>query len=132
LAPATTERLQHFLERLQDIGIRREEGEVKTPYQATLEYKAPSWKESRPERFTIFYLLLVRKKPVLAFSSKMLSQVVGLDIQQLESDLLQAGCTHHVGVKATPIRLFLSERNDQAIFDRLFEILRDLMEKHRV
>lgn len=131
LTPAVTERLQGFLGSLQGIGIGQGEGKAWTPYRATLEFKAPSWEKSRPDHVTIFYLTLIRKKPVLAFSSKILSQVVELEIQQLEADLLQAGCTR-VGVKDTPIRLFLSERNDQATFDRFYEILRGLMDKHCV
>jgi uncharacterized protein (TIGR02391 family) len=129
LAPAAVERFQHFLERLQDIGIRQGEGPT-SPYKATLEYKWPTWEEARPDRVTIFYLTFSGGKPMLSFNSKMLSNVVGLDIKQLETDLLQARCTR-TAAKQTPIRLFLSEYDDQATFDRLYEILRDLMEKHR-
>ena len=129
IAPAATDRLQRFLDSLQDIGIRRGQGKGTCPYRVTLEYKSPYWKASKPHAVTVFYLYATKGKPVLAFNSKMLALVVRLDIGQLEADLLQAGCTRTVA-KQSPIKLFLSERNDQATFDRLYEILRDLMEKH--
>ena len=131
LAPAATDRLRLFLDSLRSIGIRRGQGRGLIPYQATLEYKAPSWKASKPHAVTVFYLYAQKGKPIVAFNSKMLTLVVGLDIEPLEADLLQAGCTRTVA-KQTPIKLFLSERNDQATFDRLYEILGGLMEKHRV
>jgi uncharacterized protein (TIGR02391 family) len=130
LTPAAKQRLQHFLERLQDIGIRQGRGKGWIPYRAFLEYRAPSWQESRPHSVAIFYLSIKRERPMLAFNSKMLARVIGLDIKQLKTDLLQVRCIR-TAAKRTPIRLFLSEYNDQATFDRLYEILRDLMEKHR-
>jgi len=131
LAPAATDRLQRFLDSLQGIGIRRGQGRGTCPYRATLEYKAPSWKASKPHAVTVFYLYATKGKPVVAFNSKMLTLVVGLEIEPLEADLLQAGCTRTVA-KQSPIKLLLSEQNDQATFDRLYEILGGLMDKHRV
>ena len=43
---------------------------------------------------------------------------------------LEIGCSRKTAVKSIP--LILEERNDQATFDRLYEILEDLMRNHRV
>jgi hypothetical protein len=54
---------------------------------------------------------------------------VGLDIKQLEDRLIRVGCIR-TAAKGTPIRLFLDQHNDQHTFDRLYEILEELIEKH--
>jgi uncharacterized protein (TIGR02391 family) len=131
LGPAARERLQMFLQGLQDIGIGRGQGKEWTPYRATLKrYLGPSWEEPRPHQVSILYLSVVADRPIVAFNSGGLSQVVGLDVTQLEGKLIQAGC-RRTAAKSTPIRLLLDEHNNQSTFDRLYEILRDLMEKHR-
>jgi hypothetical protein len=43
---------------------------------------------------------------------------------------LEIGCSRTSALKSIP--LILEERNDQATFDHLYEILEDLMRKHRV
>jgi uncharacterized protein (TIGR02391 family) len=131
LEPGAIARLRSFLENLDAIGIRKGEGKSGTPYQATLQYNPPSWEAPRPYAVTVFYLITIRGKPMLAFRNASLEQVVGLDLDSLEQDLLRAGCVR-VGVKTTRIRLYLDRYNDQEAFDELYRILRDLMEKHRV
>ena len=42
---------------------------------------------------------------------------------------LEIGCSRTTTLKSIP--LILEERNEQATFDRLYEILEDLMLKHR-
>jgi uncharacterized protein (TIGR02391 family) len=130
MAPVPKERLQLFLEGLQRIGIGEGHGKNWTPYRATLKCKIPSTGELGPYQVSVLYLTLYEGKPALLFNSGGLSRVVGLDINQLEAELLQAGCTR-TAAKDTPIRLLMSEKNDQATFDRLYEILQDLMQKHR-
>jgi len=131
LGPTATKRLRLFLESLQEIGINRGKGKDSTPYWATLEYNYPSWEKPRPYQVSVLYLGAPAGKPMLMFHSVGLSRVVGLDIEQLETELSQVGCTR-VAAKTTPMRLSLSKYNDQDTFDRLYEILRSLMEKHRV
>jgi hypothetical protein len=48
---------------------------------------------------------------------------------QLEAKLLATGC-RRVARKTTPIELVLTQRNDQITFDRLYEILKDLVQRH--
>lgn len=127
LGPAATERLQLFLQSLQEIEIGRGEGKTWIPYRATLEYDWPSWEKPRPHQVTVLYLTVSGGKPIIAFHSAGLSRVVGLDIDRLEGNLLQSGCVR-VAAKSTPIRLFLNQHNDQDTFDRLYEILRSLTE----
>lgn len=131
LNPATTERLRMFLGRLEGIGVGRGQGKNRTPYRATLKQDRPSWEEPRPNQVAILYLSVYAGEPVIIFHSAGLSRVVGLDIARLEAELIQAGCAR-IAAKNTPIRLFLRQRNDQHTFDRLYEILRALMERHRV
>jgi hypothetical protein len=131
LEPEAIMRLRAFLESLDDIGIRKGQGKSATPYHATMEYHRPSQDLPGPDEVTVFYLTTIKKKPMIAFRSASLGQVVGLDLDSLEEDLLQAGCVR-VGVKTTPIRLYLDRYNDQGTFSRVYGILRDLMEKHRV
>jgi hypothetical protein len=131
LSPAARERLQLFLQGLQEIGIGRGEGKTWIPYRATLEYDWPSWEKPRPHPVTVLYLTVSGGKPMIAFQRAGLSRVVGLDIDQLEANLLQSGCVR-VAAKNTPIRLFLNQHNDQDTFDHLYEILRSLLEKHHV
>jgi uncharacterized protein (TIGR02391 family) len=131
MAPGPKERLQLFLEGLQRIGIGEGHGKIWIPYRATLKCKIPSKKEPGPYRVSVLYLTLYGGKPALLFNSGGLSRVVGLDVKQLEAELLQAGCTR-TAAKDTSIRLLMSEKNDQATFDRLYEILQDLMQKHGV
>jgi uncharacterized protein (TIGR02391 family) len=128
LGPAVTERLCLFLERLKNVGIHSGRGTTWHPYQTKLMYQAPGWEEPRPHQFTVFYLSSVPGEPVLAFYMKALKHVPGLDIAQLEKDLLEAGCKR-VASKDRYIMLFLSERNNQATFDRIYEILKALSEK---
>jgi hypothetical protein len=130
LGPATTDRLQRLLQSLEEIGIRRKRTES-SAYWATLECHYPSWEKPRPYQVTVLYLYATKDKPVIALHISGLSQVVGLDIDQLESDLLQAGCVR-VAAKTTPIRLFLDQHTNQRTFERLYNILRDLMEEHRI
>jgi uncharacterized protein (TIGR02391 family) len=131
LSPAAAERLRAFLANLQDIGIGIGQGKTWTPYRATLKYNQPSWEEPRPHQVAVLYLSVYAGKPVVIFNSAGLSRVERLDVDQLETELVQAGCTR-TAAKDTPIRLFLDQRNDQHAFDRLYEILRNLMKKHRV
>jgi hypothetical protein len=79
----------------------------------------------------VFYLYPTRGKPVLAFRTISLEQVAALDLDSLEQELMALGCVR-AHAKTTPIRLYLDQHNDQATFDQLYAILRDLMEKHRV
>jgi uncharacterized protein (TIGR02391 family) len=131
LEPESRRRLRSFLGSLEDIGIRKGEGKSKTPYQATLEYHPPSWEVSAAHTVTMFYLTASKGEPKLTFRSISLAHVVGLDIDSLEQTLLQLGATR-VRAKTTPIRLNLNRYNDQETFDRLFGILRDLMDRHHV
>jgi uncharacterized protein (TIGR02391 family) len=129
--PVAVERLRTFLGELQDIGIGEGQGKNWVPYRATLQYDYPSWEEPRRYQVTVLYLSADASRPTMIFNSGGLSRVVGLNIERLEADLLQAGCIR-VAAKDTPIRLFLDQRSDQHTLDRLYEILRELMEKHRV
>lgn len=131
LSPAATERLRTFLGNLQDIGIGVGQGKTWTPYRATLKYNQPSWEEPRPHQVAVLYLSVYAGKPVVIFNSAGLSRVERLDVDQLETELVQAGCTR-TAAKDTPIRLFLDQYDDQETFDRLYKVLQDLMEKHRV
>ena len=131
LKPGATRRLRAFLGSLRELGIRHGEGKSATPYQATMEYNRPSREAPSPYTVTIFYLRTIRGKPLLAFRSVSLAQVAGIDLESLEQKLVQAGCVR-VGVKTTPIRLYLDRHNNQDTFDRLYTILGDLMDKHRV
>lgn len=131
LGPTATERLRVFLDKLKAIGIKSESGKTVIPYQANVKFQSPSWAEPRPHFTTIFYLSKSANNPRLQFHSAGFRHIVGLDIERVEADLLQAGCVR-VSAAGTPIRLFLSEHNDQATFDRLYEILRALMDKHGV
>jgi uncharacterized protein (TIGR02391 family) len=131
LDPAPAERLRVFLEKLRDIGIERAEGTTYISYKARMNYRQPAWDKHRPHPTTVFYLLVYSNKPEIAFNSTSLSRVDGLDVKQLEADLIQIGCTR-AALEDTPIRLVLSENNDQATFARLYETLQALMDKHRV
>ena len=131
LDPTATERFQIFLQSLQNIGIGRGQGKNWIPYRATLKYDRPSWEEPRPNQVAVLYLSVYAGSPVIIFNSGGLSRVEGLNVDELETKLIQAGCTC-TAAKDTPIRLFLDQRSDQGTLERLYEILRDLMEKHRV
>ena len=132
IGPGATVRLKGFLENVQGIGIGRGKGKTAIPYRAILEYRASSWDEPRTLPVTVFYVAVPGGDPVLSFRTGPdgLANVVGLDVDQLESDLLQAGCTR-VAAKSTPIRLFLNQQNSQDTFDCIYGILHDLMEVHR-
>ncbi len=130
LGLSATKRLDSFLNSLPDIGLNKGKGKGSIPYWATFEYDYPSWEKPRPYQVSVLYLGSSAGKPMLMFHSAGLSRVVGLDIGQLEAELLQAGCIRVVA-KTTPIRLPLAEHNDQATFDRLYTILQGLMERHR-
>jgi uncharacterized protein (TIGR02391 family) len=131
LEPGALRRLRSFLGSLSDIGVRKGEGKTATPYRATMEYHRPSREAPSPYKVTIFYLMTIRGTPMLAFRSASLARVAGLDLDSLEQRLMEAGCVR-VGVKTTPIRLYLDRHSDEKTFNRLYGILQDLMEKHRV
>ena len=130
LDPAATERLLRFLARLGEIGFVREEGSSQDAYKATLLYKFREWDEHKPHPVTVLYLNK-GAEPSLRFRMEMLSLVKGLDLEDLQTKLLSAGCTR-ANRSTTPVELLLTRRNDQATFDRLYEILENLMRKHQV
>jgi len=130
LDQAAAARLQRFLDSVQQIGYASEERSTLDVYKATFLYRYPAWKEHRPHPISVFYLTR-GDEPTLAFRWDMLAKVQDLDIEQLETKLLETGC-RRLPKTTTPITLFLKEHNDQATFDRLVEILTDLMAKHRV
>jgi uncharacterized protein (TIGR02391 family) len=124
-------RLCSFLEKLEEIGIRKASGEATTAYKATLKYHPPSWEAPREYPVTVLYVHASGGKPVLSFRTVSLAQVVGLDVDSLQRELLQLGCIR-VAAKTTPIRLHLDRYNDQKTFDQLLGVLRDMMDRHRV
>jgi uncharacterized protein (TIGR02391 family) len=128
LGAAVTQRLNSFLTSLLAIGIGPEKAKASIPYKARLHYHAPTWEEPRAHPVTVFYLTSGRS-PKLAFNTGSLTNVPGLDVEQLTDRLLAAGCSQTTAMKSIP--LLLEDRNDQATFDRLYEILEDLMLKHR-
>ncbi len=130
LSPTIAERLQHLLTSLLAIGFIKEEGSSQDAYKAMLHYKFREWDEHRPHPVTVFYLNK-GAEPSLRFRMDMLSLVRDLDVEELQARLLAAGCTR-ANRTSTPVELVLARRNDQATFDRLYEILDDLMRKHRV
>ncbi len=127
LGPAATKRLSLFLERLKDLGIHRGTGTTWRQFKGYVMYQPPGWEEPKSHRTTLFYLSSVPGEPVLAFYMKALKRIPGLDSDRLEADLLQAGC-ERVASKDRYIMLLLSKRNDQATFDRIYEILERVME----
>jgi uncharacterized protein (TIGR02391 family) len=129
LGPVVTQRLNAFLSSLRGIGILPDKGKASIPYKARLRYSPPTWEEPRSHSVTVFYLTS-GKSPKLAFNTGSLTNVPGLDVEELTERLLQAGCSRTSALKSVP--LVLEERNDQATFDRLYEILEDLMSRHRV
>jgi hypothetical protein len=130
LGPAVTHRLNLFLDSLPKIGIVRAKGTQYIPYKARLLYHAESWDKPGGYRFAVFYLCMA-EVPILSFNIGALKRVPGLDTEALAGLLLQAGCTRSPS-KDFPIQLLLPERNDQGTFDRLYDILWDLVEKHGV
>ena len=129
LSPAAVERLQHFLTRLQELGLSRKEGDASDAYKVTLICHYPSWERPRPYEITVFYLQK-EGKPSLRFRMDMLSKVKGYDIDSLKNTLVELGCKRSAR-KTTPLELFVTERTDQLTLDRLYETIRDLVLKHR-
>jgi hypothetical protein len=128
LTADAVERLQRFLERLQDLGFVKEEGSSQDAYKALLPYRFREWDEHKPHLVTVFYL----KKGAelsLRFRMDMMAVVKGLDLAGLQRRLLNAGCTL-ANRKSTPVELVLTRRNDQATLDRIFGILQDLIRQH--
>jgi hypothetical protein len=128
LGPAVTDRLNRFLDSLSTIGIERAKGKQWLPYKARVHYHPSRWEKPRWHKVAIFYLTTT-EAPVLGFNMGALAHVPGLDPEGLASQLVQAGCTR-VRAKELSIQLMLPEQNDQATFERLYEILRELVEKH--
>ena len=129
LGPAVTQRLNAFLSSLREIGILPDKGKASIPYKARLRYSPPTWEEPKPHFVTVFYLTSGRS-PKLAFNTGSLVNVPNLDVEQLIGRLLQAGCSSTSALKSIP--LVLEERNDEATFERIYGILKELMEKHGV
>ena len=128
LSPAAAGRLQHFLTRLQEIGVSRKEGDASDAYKVTLICHYPSWERPRPHEVIAFYLQK-EGNPSLRFRIDMLSKVKGYDIDTLKDTLVEIGCKRSAR-KTTPLELLVTERTDQATFDRLYEAIRDLVLKH--
>ncbi|MBN1811806.1 MAG: TIGR02391 family protein [Anaerolineae bacterium] len=128
LGPAVTHRLNLFLDSLPTLGIARGKGKYWIPYKAKLVYHPSNWEEPKKHRFAVFYLTTTQS-PVLGFNMGALACVPGLDVERLASQLVQAGCSR-VPSKDFSIQLILPDRNDQATFDHLYDILRDLVQKH--
>ena len=130
LDPDAVERLNRFLANLLELGFMREESLTIDRYKATMLCRYPAWDEYRPFAIPVLYFHNTAN-PQLRFRMDRLPMVKDLDIDELEEALLAAGCTR-ANRKTTPVELILTRRNDQAIFDRLYEILGDLMRKHRI
>ncbi len=126
-----TARLQKLLVKLQDKGIRRDKGRARAPFRATLMYLKPAWKEPKPKYAAVLYLGVAKHEPSMMFASQVLSNVPHLDVERLEERLIGAGCVR-TGAAGTPVRLVLSQRNDQYTLDAIYEILRELIAEHGV
>lgn len=130
LPPQAAERFVSFLDHMEDIGFYKSRGKAQIPYRATLYRQATAGEEAQLQEITVFF---VSGPPIpqLSIASRLLAKAVGFDVRAFEASLLSIGC-RHVAAKDTPIRFMLAETNDQASFDALEGILRDLVERHGV
>jgi uncharacterized protein (TIGR02391 family) len=131
LEPAAADRLDRFLSALLQIGYERQERSATDHYRSTFLYRAPPWDEYRPHDVAVLFLWK-SAKPTIHLNSGGLSRVRHLDIEQLEASLLEAGCRRVVTKKRSRIELPLLERNDEATLDRVFRILKQVLDTHRV
>ena len=58
-----------------------------------------------------------------------LRKVVDFDREHMEQRLLEVGC-ERVARRMNTVRLVLTERNDQATFDRLYDVIREYVERY--
>ena len=124
------QRVEAFLRGLQRVGIARGKGKYWVPYKAQMRYLPEEWEEAKPHDVTLFYTLMSGSEPALGFNSTTLGRVDGLDLEQLESSLLQLGCVRQ-SFKDTPIRLFLLQRGDETTLGKLHAMLEELVQKHQ-
>ena len=129
--PEAARRFCDFLLRLEQLGIRHYEGKTWEPFKASVLYQAKGWDEPRHHEIAVFYFVRTGKDaPTIDFPTRgNLSGVVDFDPEHMEQRLLEVGC-ERIAHKANAIRLVLAERNDQVVFDRLYDVIREYVERY--
>ncbi len=131
VGPEAARRFRDFLLRLEQLGIRHYEGKTWEPFKASVLYQAKGWDEPRHWETAVFYFVRTGKDaPTIDFPmGGDLRKVVDFDREHMEQRLLEVGC-ERVARKMNTIRLVLTERNDQATFDRLYDVIREYVERY--
>lgn len=131
VSPEAARRFRDFLLRLEQLGIRHYEGKAWEPFKASVLYQAKGWDEPRHWETAVFYFVRTGKDaPTIDFPmGGDLRKVVDFDREHMEQTLLEVGC-ERVARKMNTIRLVLTERNDQATFDRLRDVIREYVERY--
>jgi len=131
VSPEAARRFRDFLLRLEQLGIRHYEGKTWEPFKASVLYQAKGWPEPRHWETAVFYFVRTGKDaPTIDFPmGGDLRKVVDFDREHMEQRLLEVGC-ERVARKMNTIRLVLTERNDQATFDRLYDVIREYVERY--
>jgi hypothetical protein len=125
-------RFRDFLLRLEQLGVRHYEGKTWEPFKASVMYQAKDWNEPRHHETAIFFFVRTGKDaPTIDFpTGGDLRNVIDFDREHMEQRLLEAGCERVAARKMNAIRIMLTERNDQATFDRLHDVIRDYVERY--
>jgi uncharacterized protein (TIGR02391 family) len=131
VSPEAARRFRDFLLRLEQLGIRHYEGKTWEPFKASVLYQAKDWDEPRHWETAVFYFVRTGKDaPTIDFPmGGDLRKVVDFDREHMEQRLLEVGC-ERVARRMNTIRLVLTERNDQATFDRLYDVIREYVERY--
>jgi uncharacterized protein (TIGR02391 family) len=130
IGPEATRRFRDFLLRVEQLGVRHYEGKAWEPFKASVLYQAEGWPEPRHHEVAVFYFVRSRDRPpTLDFPTGGLSGVINFDRAFLEERLLEVGC-NRMPRKINAISLALAQHNDQATFDRLYEVIREHIERY--
>jgi uncharacterized protein (TIGR02391 family) len=126
LGPGATGRLREFLAGLQSLEVRLEPGKDWWPLKAILDpYQIPGHESPSRHAVAIFYLQV--KNAELLLNGGGLARVVGLDLKALEWELTLKGGFVQTTHSNTPVKLSLRDRNDEATFERIIDIVGELV-----
>jgi hypothetical protein len=130
IGPNEASRLRMFLGKCQKLGLKPWQAKNWLPFRAYAMQTRSQWEEAKPHRITLFYIIADQQNPGLWFPvNQYYKFVVGLDTAAIKSELRKLEFVP-TG-KSRDYRLNLRDKNDQAFFDALFQLVQGIDDKFK-
>jgi uncharacterized protein (TIGR02391 family) len=123
IGPGIASRLRLFLGKCRGLGLEPTGAKTWIPFRRHALVELENWDEPKPGRLTMFYLIAETNRQGLWFPvNQYYSRVVDFDLEQLSENLRNLGFVP--SGKHRDFQISLKERNDQAFFDALYDLVK--------